>query len=91
MPQPDLLSEGFGLMLFGMGFVFLFLTLLVGVTRGMSLLVQHWTPEPAPQPIYPSRSVSANPTAQDPELIAAISAAITQHRQQKQKPSKRSE
>ena len=39
MDSPTLLEEGINLMLFGMGFVFVFLTLLVFVTSLMSRIV----------------------------------------------------
>ena len=40
MEQADLLTQALNLTMFGMGFVFLFLTLLVFVTKVMSLIVQ---------------------------------------------------
>ncbi len=40
MGQPELLAEAINLTLFGMCFVFLFLTLLVFVTKIMSIIVQ---------------------------------------------------
>ncbi|MBT3186331.1 MAG: OadG family protein [Candidatus Thioglobus sp.] len=40
MEQPDLIAEAINLTLFGMGFVFLFLTLLVFVTKLMSIIIQ---------------------------------------------------
>ena len=38
--QVDLISEAISLTMFGMGFVFLFLTLLVFVTKAMSVIIQ---------------------------------------------------
>lgn len=38
--QADLISEALTLTMFGMGFVFLFLTLLVFVTKFMSIVIQ---------------------------------------------------
>ncbi len=40
MEQADLLTQALNLTMFGMGFVFLFLTLLVFVTKLMSVIVQ---------------------------------------------------
>ena len=40
----DLLAEAINLTLFGMGFVFVFLTLMVLVTNAMSLLVKRFQP-----------------------------------------------
>ncbi|CAB9540186.1 Oxaloacetate decarboxylase Na(+) pump, gamma chain (EC 4.1.1.3) [uncultured Gammaproteobacteria bacterium] len=40
MEQVDLIAEALNLTLFGMGFVFLFLTLLVFVTKLMSIIIQ---------------------------------------------------
>jgi oxaloacetate decarboxylase gamma subunit len=42
MEAPSLLNEGLTLMLFGMGFVFVFLTLLVFATKMMSLLITQY-------------------------------------------------
>ncbi|CAC9442738.1 OadG family protein [bacterium endosymbiont of Bathymodiolus sp. 5 South] len=39
MEQVDLIAEALNLTLFGMGFVFLFLTLLVFVTKLMSIII----------------------------------------------------
>ncbi len=40
MEQADLLTQALNLTMFGMGFVFLFLTLLVFVTKLMSAIIQ---------------------------------------------------
>ncbi|MBW5291320.1 MAG: hypothetical protein Rsou_0017 [Candidatus Ruthia sp. Asou_11_S2] len=40
MEQTDFIAQALNLTLFGMGFVFLFLTLLVGVTKLMSIITQ---------------------------------------------------
>ena len=66
---------------FGMGTVFVFLTLLVFVTRGMSALVLKYFPEPAPSAAKAS-PVAAGPAAAPPDakLVAAISAAVHAHR-----------
>ncbi len=40
MKQIDFITQALNLTLFGMGFVFLFLTLLVGITKLMSMIIQ---------------------------------------------------
>jgi len=68
--MPDsLLAEGFSLMLTGMGTVFVFLTVLVVALSLMSRLLGR---EPVPAEAGP-----------DAETVAAISAAIEQHRRKR--------
>ena len=77
--EQDILQQGVNLMLFGMGSVFVFLTLLVIGTTIMSAFVQRYLPE-APQP-QPSGTPNAAPTGvADPKLLAIIKAAVDQHR-----------
>ncbi|MDJ0941657.1 MAG: OadG family protein [Woeseiaceae bacterium] len=64
--QPSLLNEGLTLMLAGMGTVFVFLTALVGAMTTMSALARRLQP-----------AVDAGPTDEE---VAAIAAAIDQHR-----------
>ena len=74
--QESIFQEGIDLMLYGMGTVFVFLTLLVIATGIMSGLVQRHFPDrvpPAPAPSAPSR-------VDDPRLLAIIKSAIEQHR-----------
>lgn len=78
-----LIQNGTDLMLFGMGSVLVFLTLLALVTVLMSSIVRRWFPEPeglvdskpqTPKPAQP-------PTAKvDDRVMAAIQGAIEQHR-----------
>lgn len=62
----ELMAEGLRLALFGLGTVFLFLTLLVGATALMSTLVSRFEPEspsPSPAPEDESRLLAAVATA----------------------------
>lgn len=74
----DLLSQGVELMLFGMGSVFTFLTLLVFSTIIMSKLVTRFAPEP--EPAAPSTTPNAAPQGADATLLAVISQAIKEHK-----------
>ncbi len=65
---PSLLDQGIMLMLVGMGTVFVFLTLLVAGMSLMARVVQHFLPPPA------------DAAGASDEEIAAITAAISQHR-----------
>lgn len=79
MESSSLMNEGLTLMVFGMGFVFVFLTLLVFVTGLMSRFVERYLPEPvpvAPAPAAPAPVAAAD----DGQLVAVISAAIKQYR-----------
>jgi oxaloacetate decarboxylase gamma subunit len=79
MPGYETLLEGLRLMGIGMGIVFGFLLLLVGVLRGMSAAVLRYAAQPGV-----SGSVDGAGTlpdaAEDGELVAAISAAIALYR-----------
>ena len=79
MTPSELLLEGVELMLFGLGFVFLFLALLVLMIRVMSRIIEllaSKTPVPASAPVV-ARFADEAPSA---ELLAAIQSAIHQHR-----------
>ena len=69
------MSQALELVLYGMGSVFLFLTVLVGATMLMSTLVG----------IATADSDSGTPVGSvDPKLLAAISAAVKLHRRDEQ-------
>ncbi|MBO9496012.1 OadG family protein [Thalassotalea sp. G20_0] len=91
MNPSDLISEGSSLMLFGMGFVFLFLTLLVLVTSLMSTIIDRYFQEPLPSAVANPIPVNSQPSSSDDqgELVAAISAAIQMHRTKKAQAEKR--
>ena len=82
MPSSDLMLEGLTLMVFGMGFVFTFLTLLVFATKTMSAIVLRLSPveelvmEAPVTMAQPSQNV-----ANDPQLMAVLSAAVHRYRQ----------
>ncbi|MFL2856153.1 MAG: OadG family protein [Pseudohongiellaceae bacterium] len=70
----NLVSQGFEIAIFGMGTVFMFLTLLILATHGMSLLVQKYEAKI-------SKNTAHTATQKvDRNLLAIISRAIAQHR-----------
>lgn len=75
-----LLEQGLELMYFGMGTVIVFLSLLVVVTSMMSSLARRFEqPErPAAVRSHKSEGASSGPT---PAVVAAITAAVHEHRQ----------
>jgi oxaloacetate decarboxylase (Na+ extruding) subunit gamma len=80
----DLMMEGFNLALFGMGFVFIFLILLVFLTTLMTVVIRKYVPmAPTPVKARGSAKKHAGRKSDDGEqtrIVAAISAAIRQHR-----------
>ena len=72
----ELMSSGVELMFAGMGIVFLFLTMLVVAINMMSSLVQRFFPD-APIQVAAVTKVSSGI---DKSIIAAITAAVHQHR-----------
>jgi len=72
-----LLTEGLRLMAIGMGIVFAFLLLLVGVMRTMSAAVMRFAPEPR---LVDISSAPILGETVDAELISVIAAAVARHR-----------
>ncbi len=76
----DILNEGLNLMAFGMGAVFVFLTVLVIATSIMSSVIGRFFPYVQPE-TRPSRAPTTNGI--DPQIVSAITAAIKLHRSRK--------
>lgn len=77
--QESLIEQGIDLMLFGMGTVVVFLAILVVATLGMSRFIRHFFPE-ADVSATPPAELNVDPVLPDARLLAAIKAAIEQHR-----------
>jgi len=71
-----MLDQGLTLMVYGIGSVFLFLTLLVLTTTVMSKLVKAL----APAVVMAAQQATKSNAAIDDKTLAVIRAAITQHR-----------
>ena len=80
--QQDIVAQGVELMLFGMGSVVVFLALLVVATSAMSAFVDSYFPESQPAPAA-ARPPAPRPGSVDSEVVAAITAAVHQHRHRK--------
>lgn len=76
MSEVTIIEQGLDLMLYGMGTVFVFLTLLVIVTTLMSSIVQRWLPDDEME-FAPIPSTDLNV---DERVVAVIQAALAQHR-----------
>ena len=76
----DLMSQAVELMIAGMGFVFVFLIILVFATGLMSKIILRFAP---PEPATPARTPRAKPkapTSVDPDTAEASKKAIAQYR-----------
>lgn len=75
-----LLEQGLELMYFGMGTVIVFLSLLVVVTSMMSSLARRFEQPERPAAVcsHKTEGASSGPT---PAVVAAITAAVHEHRQ----------
>ena len=69
----NLVFEGLKFMLLGMGTVFSFLILMIGAMNLQAYIIQKLFPEPAP-------ACSTGKTSSNSAKVAAISAAITHHK-----------
>ncbi len=80
--QDTLIDQGINLMLFGMGTVFIFLTILVFATNLMSKIVNRLVPqvEPILTPT-PLNTAATEPHSVSPLIVSAIRQAISTHRQ----------
>ena len=81
----DLMSQAVDLMIAGMGFVFVFLIILVVATLLMSTLIRRFAP---PEPATPAKTPRAKPKAPasvDPDTAEAIKKAIAQFRSRHKK------
>lgn len=78
--QDPLVQQGIDLMIYGMGTVFVFLTLLVTVTWIMSVVMGRYFPEPE-QP--ESLETTDAAPAVNSHILSVIQEAINQHRGRK--------
>jgi oxaloacetate decarboxylase gamma subunit len=94
MDNTTLLSEGLNLMIFGVGFVFVFLTLLVFATSAMSwfiiklekkvgVLPEEGIPSPTAVINSATPQSTSNDTNENSHLIPILSAAIHKFRSKK--------
>ena len=86
MTPSALIGEGINLMFSGMGFVLVFLLILIWAIGVMSKLINRFFPEPHPEPKTPQNSTahSAAPTDDFERLRPMIAAAIAHHRRTQQ-------
>lgn len=79
--QVNIVDQGVELMLYGMGTVVVFLTLLIVATSLMSWFLGRYFPEPQVPAANPGRvAATAFPDTDQQQLVAVISAAIHEHR-----------
>jgi len=74
--ETNLILESFKFMALGMGTVFLFLIALIVLMNIMSKVLNKFFPEPSAVSLEPQ-----TPNQNNKKIIAAISAAISHHRQ----------
>ena len=86
MTPSALIGEGINLMFSGMGFVLVFLLILIWAIGVMSKLINRFFPEPQPEPktSQNSTALSAAPTDDFERLRPVIAVTIAHHRRTQQ-------
>lgn len=77
--QDSLISQGLDLMMFGMGSVLAFLTVLMLAILAMTGIIRRWLPEAEPAPAIDQEPAPPE-QAVDARIVRVIQAAIQQHR-----------
>ncbi len=81
--MPPIMGEALNLALYGMGTVFVFLTVLVGLTTLMSKFALYLDSLSPAEP-EPNRGGGAQAAPQSsPAIVAAVAAAVQQYRKEK--------
>lgn len=80
MSESELLREGLYLMVFGMGFVFMFLIILVYAVKLMSYLVIRFSPEPVAETKPAVINEVSTQSVDNEHIKAVLAAAIHHHR-----------
>lgn len=78
--QTNLIDQGVSLMLYGMGTVFVFLTILVFATSLMSRLVARYSPPTAASTAPTVNKTLPNDGTPSAQVLEAIKQAIAEHR-----------
>lgn len=84
MTHAELFGEGVNLMFSGMGFVMIFLFILIYAIKWMSLLINRYFPEPIVAPIPPKPAAIIPQAANDIERLRPVIAAAIAHHRKKQ-------
>lgn len=84
MTSAELFGEGINLMFSGMGFVLVFLLILIWAIGLMSKLINKYEPQPSPKTPPNSTALSAASTDDFERLRPVIAAAIAHHRRTQQ-------
>lgn len=84
MLEHDLIHQGNNLLLFGMGTVFVFLSLLVLCTSLMSAFINKFFPEVEKSAKAPLKAGMRKTDDIQPEILKAIQLAIREHRAKQQ-------
>lgn len=78
--EANIISHGIDLMLYGMGTVFVFLTVLVGSTSLMSTIVGKYFPEVVETEVVKRPPITNSSHGVDSRTLSIIQEAIIQHR-----------
>lgn len=78
--ESSLIDRGLDLMLFGMGTVFVFLTVLIFATTAMSAVITRWFPEKIVETAAPRKATPVLGAAVAPNTLKILQAAIDKHR-----------
>ncbi len=78
--QENLFQQGVELMIYGMGTVFVFLVVLIGVTVTMSAIVQRFFPDTSETIVPNTQGPMSSDNNNDEQLVAVITAAVHKYR-----------